>query len=102
MIIIAFTRSRSTRRQTFFGSNFAISTVLRPTKLPPMTPHCVAPCMSGAIGNMVSAPARPRSAMSSGFCARMPVRTSMPPPSVINTSSWRQTTPFGMPVVPPV
>ena len=31
-----------------------------------------------------------------------PVSASMPWPRAMNTSSWRHTTPLGMPVVPPV
>ena len=33
-----------------------MSTILLPRKLPPITPHCVAPCMSGAIGIIVTGP----------------------------------------------
>ena len=49
VIISACTRSASTRRHTSAGSNFATSTFLWPTKLRPITDHCVAPCISGAI-----------------------------------------------------
>ena len=68
-----------------------------------MTAHCVAPCMSGAIGRNVSGtPIFAFSTMNSGCSARTFVIGSMPPPSAMKTSSCRQTTPFGMPVVPPV
>ena len=38
----------------------------------------------------------------SGCEMRSPVTGLRPPPSANSTSSWRHTTPFGMPVVPPV
>ena len=75
VIIIALTRSRSTSRQTLVRVELrrrARSCV--PTKLPPMTPHCVAPCMSGAIGSMICAPARPPLGHVLGLSAtRLPV-----------------------------
>ena len=40
--------------------------------------------------------------ISSGLVARTFVMGSMPPPRAMKTSSWRQTTPLGIPVVPPV
>ena len=74
-----------------------------PTKLPAMTPHWVAPCISGAIGNEVVGPCpSPFSTIASGRSTFVPATMSMPPPSAKNTSSWRHTTPLGMPVVPPV
>ena len=70
----------------------------------PITPHCVAPCISGAIGNEVSGalpecPSRPSPRAGRPSCRST---RSMPPPSAKKTSSCRQTTPLGMPVVPPV
>ena len=42
--------SRSTSAQTSCGSKRGTSVTLLPTKLCPMTPHWVAPCMRGAMG----------------------------------------------------
>ena len=50
MIIMHCTFSACTRSQTRSGSKRAIRTMRLPTKLWPITAHCVAPCMSGAIG----------------------------------------------------
>ena len=81
----------------------ATRTTLLPVKLWPITPHWVAPCIRGAIGRNVSGkPALPFSTMASGRSTRSLVVGSMPPPSAKKTSSWRQTTPLGSPVVPPV
>ena len=97
-----FTRSFSTSCQTLWGSKRLTRITLLPMKLPPITAHWVAPCMSGAMGSEVTGPARPFSTISSGLTTRSLDRGSMPPPRAKNTSSWRQTTPLGMPVVPPV
>ena len=65
----------------------------------PSRAHCVAPCISGAIGRNVRAtPASPFSTRSSGagdLVARQRGRCRRR--ARTNTSSWRQTTPFGMP-----
>jgi hypothetical protein len=103
VIMIMLTPSSPTSCHTRCASNFDTRTILLPTKLPPMTPHWVAPCMSGAIGNEVVGPwARPFSTIASGRSTFVPPTTSMPPPSAKKTSSCRHTTPLGMPVVPPV
>ena len=104
VIMIAFTLSSSTRRHTWWGSKWGTSTTLWPTKLWPITAHWVAPCIRGAMGRNVSWRPRalPRSTRSWGASASLPVSRSMPPPSAKRTSACRQTTPFGMPVVPPV
>ena len=104
VIISELAFSASTSRHTSCGSNWLISTTLLPRKLWPMTAHWVAPCISGAMGRKVRAKPvlRPRATRSSGAWALSPVRMSMPPPRANSTSSWRHTTPLGMPVVPPV
>ncbi len=104
VIMIACTPSSEISSNTVLGSNWGRSTILLPTKLPPITPHCVAPCMSGAIGIITACAglARPFSTIASGRSTRVFVTGSIPPPRAKKTSSWRHTTPFGMPVVPPV
>ena len=95
VIMSELTRSCSTKSHTFRASNLGMRTILLPTKLCPMTAHCVAPCMSGAMGrNVRHIPALPFSTMSSGRLARSLVIGSMPPPRAMNTSLCRQTTPF--------
>ena len=59
VIMTEFTPSVSTRCHTSCGSNLAMSTILEPTKLCPMTHHWVAPCMSGAMGRWTMAPSAP-------------------------------------------
>ena len=81
VIITEFTRSSSTSRHTWWGSNFAMSTILAPTKLWPMTHHWVAPCMSGAIGRWTRPPPAPLAAMAAGSVTRSLVIGSVPPPS---------------------
>ena len=103
VIMMLFTFSSAIARHTRAGSNLPTSTTLLPRNEPPITPHCVAPCMSGAIGSIVVGP--PASACSTsapGMIDPVLDTGSMPPPSAKNTSSWRHTTPLGMPVVPPV
>src|ERR1700728_1911782 len=56
VIMTMFTRSDPTSLQTSSGSNRATSTTLLATKLCPITPHCVAPCMRGATGKNVICP----------------------------------------------
>ena len=104
VIITMLTFSRSTRDHTSWGSNLATRMIRLPVKLCPMTPHWVAPCIRGATGRKVSGPpaARPFSTICSGRSIRVPVMASIPPPRAKKTSSWRHTTPLGMPVVPPV
>ena len=103
VIDITFTCSRSTRRHASAASNLAVSTTLFPLNSAPRVPHWAAPCISGGIGNDAApAPAAARSASSVGRSSFLPVNRSMPPPSVRKTSSWRHTTPLGMPVDPPV
>ncbi len=55
VIMRRFTFSFSTVRHTSSALNFARSTLVLPTKLWPMMLHCVAPCMSGGMGNVVRA-----------------------------------------------
>ena len=67
--------------------------------------HCPAACMSGATGRK-TAPwpsGAMRSTISSGVVIGPRRRAGSPPPmQEWKASSWRQTTPFGIPVVPPV
>ena len=80
VIITELARSVSTSRHTSWGSNFGTRMVRLPTKLWPMTDHWVAPCMSGAMGNRVTGPARPFSTISSGRWIRVLLDGSSPPP----------------------
>ncbi len=66
VIMIELTFSFSTRRHTVWGSNLATRMVRLPMKLCPMIDHCVAPCISGAMGRRVSWPFFPFSTISSG------------------------------------
>jgi hypothetical protein len=104
VIMTMLTPSSSTSSQVRTGSNLAMRTMRAPRNAPPMTPHCVAPCMRGAMGMLVAAPpaALACSTRSMGVVTRSLVTGSMPPPSAKKTSSWRHTTPLGIPVVPPV
>ena len=56
VIMMLFTFSSAIARHTRAGSNLPTSTTLLPRNEPPITPHCVAPCMSGAIGSIVVGP----------------------------------------------
>ena len=80
VIITEFTFSSPTRRHTSCGSNLAIRTILAPTKLCPMTHHCVAPCMSGATGRCTSPPLAPLATIWAGSVIRSLVTGSVPPP----------------------
>ena len=81
VIITEFTRSSVTSRQTWWGSNLAMRTILEPTKLWPMTHHCVAPCMSGATGRCTIGPPAPLATITAGSVIRTLVTGSVPPPS---------------------
>jgi hypothetical protein len=100
--VIVFTRSRATASQTPSGSKRGMSTMRSPQKNPMNTPSCAAPWISGGTGNCTTtARVFAFSASSSGLSIGTPA--GFPPPiPVKNRSSWRHTTPFGMPVVPPV
>ena len=103
VIMIMLTFSSPTSSHTRSGTKRATSTALLPVKLPPITLHCVAPCMSGAMGRLVVGPdCNPRSTSPPGEVMRSPVTGLSPPPRAKSTSSCRHTTPLGMPVVPPV
>ncbi len=104
VIMTMFTFSCSMIPHTSWGSNLGTRQMRLPTKLWPMTPHWVAPCMRGAMGRKVSAPpaAWPFSTICWGRSMRTPVSASRPPPRAKNTLRWGHTTPLGMPVVPPV
>ncbi len=91
MIMLIF--SCSTRRHVRSASNLAMSTTRDPRNAPLITPHCVAPCISGAIGIIVGCPP-PASACAFAASTRLDgpstrsfVTGSMPPPSAKNTSS---------------
>ena len=103
VIIIKLAFSEAIVFQTPLASNFSRSTVELPTKLCPITLHCDAPCMSGGSGYVtIENPVFPFGIKSVGCDTFSPLRISIPPPSAIKTSSCLQTTPFGIPVVPPV
>ena len=100
--IIELTFSAAAVRHTRSASKRAVRMMRSPTKLRPRTDHCVAPCMSGAMGKWVITKPWPRSTNSSGRSRRVLVVGSTPPPRAKTTSLCCQTTPLGMPVVPPV
>ncbi len=102
MIITTWIASLPTSCHTRSAANRSISTARLPRNSCCISPHWVAPCMSGAIGKKVIGLADPLVTISSGAAMRWPLVTSMPPPRAKKTSSWRQTTPLGRPVVPPV
>ena len=103
VIIIKLAFSEAIVFQTPLASNFSRSTVELPTKLCPITLHCDAPCMSGGSGYVtIENPVFPFGIKSVGCDTFSPLRISIPPPRAIKTSSCLQTTPFGIPVVPPV
>ena len=77
-----------------------MTTVPPPNSVQKATQWAV-PCMNGQAGSMRPPPLRAASAMSSGFS--MPGPPGFPPCSAPKKmSSWRHSTPLGMPVVPPV
>ena len=86
VIISRFTRSASTSRHTSAASKRSMRMMRLPVKLPPITLHCAAPCMSGMVGRLVIANALPFSMNSVGSCITWPLRRSMPPPRAISTS----------------
>ncbi len=62
--------------------------------------QCAAPCMSGGVGMVFMPPVFARATTSSmDFASPAGPR---PPRAPMKMSAWRQSTPFGMPVVPPV
>ena len=105
-MVIMCTPSAATVRQTAWGS----SEPGRRTTLPPANSqdrlvHCPAACMRGATGRKTAADpsGAMRSTMPSGVVMAPSRRAGSPPPmQEWKASSWRQTTPLGMPVVPPV
>jgi hypothetical protein len=103
VMAMTLTFSCSTSRHTSCASNFGISTTVLAVNSAPSAAHCAAPCIIGATGNRTSGPpsAPSRASFHSSSTGSL-VMKSMPPPSTRHTSSWRHTTPLGMPVVPPV
>ncbi len=81
VIMMELTFSAPTSSHTSRGSNLAMRTILEPTKLWPMTHHCVAPCMRGATGRCTMPPLAPLGAMVAGSVTRSLLMGSMPPPS---------------------
>ena len=68
-----------------------------------ITLHCAAPWISGGrIINLVPALPASRATISSTEPAGSPVMILRPPKDVMKMSCWRHSTPFGIPVVPPV
>jgi hypothetical protein len=98
------TRSASTADHTTSGSSEpSRSTIRAPVKNHMNDVHCAAACMSGAMAKNVMPPSPMRSGSSAGDVTSPCSRIGSPPPRhAKNASSWRHTTPFGMPVVPPV
>jgi hypothetical protein len=95
----AITHSRSQVASTSAGSNrvaWSGSTTVPPETNAERAFQWAAPCMKGAAGNVRSDP--PRRAAVATMSALVPVT----PRQVARKSPWRHSTPFGMPVVPPV
>src|SRR5262245_63796074 len=64
--------------------------------MPANAVHCAAACMSGGAANHVPPPA-------ADLAARLSLDApSAPPIAETKRSAWRHSTPFGVPVVPPV
>ena len=105
VIMIALTFSRSTVDHTSSASNFGVSTTVLP-----LEHHAEHSPLARAVHerrqherhDAGTGWRRPCRASSVSDSTLWPVMASMPCPSAMNTSSWRHTTPFGMPVVPPV
>ena len=97
VIMSTLTRCRWTARQTSCGSNCGTNTTVSPLNRPGSVPHCALPWISGAVVSRTipAGPAVPRRICSHSSGRRSPVVKSMPPPSVRQTSSCRQSTPFG-------
>jgi hypothetical protein len=74
-----------------------------PAKSAARAAHCALPWMSGARQNrVIGGISAPRLVWAHSSSSGMPDMKSMPPPRTRQTSSCRQITPFGYPVVPPV
>ena len=105
-MVMRLTPSSATVSHTSWGS----SEPGRRTTFPPANSHdrlvhCPAACISGATGRKMAIDASGvmRSTISSGVVMAPCMRDGSPPPmQEWKASSWRHTTPFGMPVVPPV
>ena len=100
-----FTASVPTRRHVAAGSKRPPGSV---TSFPPPNSmvnasQCALECMKGGHGRAVMPGRITRVASSSGDAMTLPsARASPPPMAAKKMSSWRHSTPFGMPVVPPV
>ena len=100
------TFSRSMVRTTSSASKWS-TTVGKTTDCPlvsaVITLHWAAPWISGGrIINLVPGPSATLVAISSTESAGSPVMMFRPPKDVMKMSCWRHSTPFGIPVVPPV
>ena len=100
-------RSRSMVRQASAGSNVLVSggrTTAWPLLKAMNATHWAAPCMSGGMTKNLrgSGNARACAATSSYDSTVSWLRMFRPPIAERKMSCWRQSTPFGMPVVPPV
>ena len=100
-----FTASLPTRRHAAAGSKRPSGSV---TSFPPPNSMVNASqwaleCMNGGHGSAVMPGRITRGASSSGDAMKLPSAIGSPPPiPAKKMSSWRHSTPFGMPVVPPV
>ena len=97
-----FAFSAATASHTDSPLKSSTSTTLSPQKRPMKVPNWAAPWMRGGVRHIVRwCRTAAFSATSSGFATGSP--PGFPPPMPAKkTSSWRQITPLGMPVVPPV
>src|SRR5665213_1662751 len=101
----ALARSASTSRQTAAGSKAppGVVTTVPPPKSVEKANQCPAACMNGGTASAVIPGRSTRSANSSGRVMWLPDANGSPPPMAAKKmSSWRHSTPLGMPVVPPV
>ena len=99
-------RSRSTRPRTSSGSSFSglpWSTTVPPWWSAPKPSHCAAPCISGGVViTRMKPPLEVAFSASSSTVAGPGMPGGPPVIAPWKMSSWRQSTPFGAPVVPPV
>ena len=78
-------------------------TTVWPVVIAVITLHCAAPWISGGrIISLVPVPPASLPTISSSELVGSPVIRFRPPNDVMKMSCWRHSTPFGIPVVPPV
>ena len=94
-IVRTWTLCSCTAFQISWASKRGTKTTGLPVNSAPNAAHCAAPWISGAAGSRVRLPALPCSASVHSSGMYSPVTKLIPPPSARQTSSCRQSTPFG-------